>query len=190
MEQARLERQQQREASGASMAPRVSLKPAVKRPKVQTLSDLQDSPAEGLSTATSSSGGMGGFASASAQSRNRSATRFWSGAIKPVANQNVPGAGYSFAAIIDGGEELEMAIVGAFCVDPEWVCSHFNATTPLLLVKPRGGDDKEGPLALVDPAIKPQTYRVIPQMRAVGNPNYACMVSSVLRGVLPLRAQR
>lgn len=179
LERARLERQKEREASGTASAARVG--PAVKRPKVATLSDVQDSSSTGMAAplTTSSSSRVHGFSSLGGGSR--SSSRFYSGAVKRVANIHVPdNDSYSFGEIINGGEELEMAIVGAFCLDPLWVCSHFKAATPLLLVMPRGKGDVEGPLAQVDASIKLNAYRVIPEMRPSGNEQYNCMVSSVV----------
>jgi hypothetical protein len=185
LERERLERQKKREESGSVAATRVVGGPAVKRPKVATLSDVQDNSSSGPATSTSSSSSnrVHGFSSLGGSSGSRSSTRFLSGAIKRVANINVPdNNSYSFEQIINGGEELEMAIVGAYCLNVEWVCSHFKAETPLLLVMPRGQGDNEDTFAGVDEAIKPNTYRVIPETRMSGaQAKYCCMVSSVGR---------
>lgn len=183
MERDRLERQKKREASGTVAPARVVVGPAVKRPKVATLSDVQDNSSSELSTPISSSSGsrVHGFSTLGGGGGSRSSTRFFTGAIKRVANINVPdNDSYSFGEIINGGEELEMAIVGAYCLNVEWVASFFKAETDLLLVMPRGEGDTQGPLAAIDKAIKPNTYRVIPETRASGNQaKYCCMVSLV-----------
>ena len=109
--------------------------------------------------------------------------------MKRVANDNVPdNDSCSFASIINGGEELEMAIVGAYCLDLVWVCSHFQQATELLLVMPRSQGDKEGPLAQISELIKDNTYRVIPAMSGV-NAQYSCMVSRSAIAALDLADQ-
>lgn len=62
-----------------------------------------------------------------------------------------------------------MAVVGAFCLDVEWVASHFDAETPLLLFLPRQRGDTEEAVARISEDIKPHTYRVIPEEKPVGS---------------------
>lgn len=170
----------QREASGTIVQSRVAVGPAVKRPRISTLSDVvqDDSGASSSSGLATSNGRVGGFASSSTNnsSSSGSARKFWDGAVKRVANDNEPdNDSHSFKQIINGGEKLEMAIVGAYCLDVVWVCSHFDPATELLLVMPRSPEDKEGALAQISDVIKPNTYRVIPAMTGI-NSQYSCMV--------------
>lgn len=63
----------------------------------------------------------------------RAAMRFWSGSVVNVSNCKhpddsiSPSPSLSFADVIGPVEELELALVSTFCIDHDWVLSHFVA---------------------------------------------------------------
>ncbi|GAA5918771.1 hypothetical protein JCM6882_006806 [Rhodosporidiobolus microsporus] len=174
LERERLERQRMREASGAApagagAAGRTTSSYGVssnKRARIATLSDLpQDDGAPPPSTSTSSSssapsssssriatlGSLGGsssssISSASSSSSSKAPQRFWQGAIKRVTNAWHPDPdAWSFDDLIGPKSTLDAAVVSAYCLEPEWVVSHFPTETPLLLVM-QGPDGGSGEL--------------------------------------------
>jgi hypothetical protein len=175
MERARLERLKLRELSGdiGSSRARTIVGPAVKRPRVATLADLQMQDEAGSSSTPLKPPNQSRMG-LSVQSRVRPSPgvqRFWDGAIKRVQNSLVPDdEALSFADVLAKDQGLEMAIVGAFVLMPEWVASHFDPETPLLFVMSRSSAEAEltndeivNP-GVLDSSIKPNTFRVVPDV--------------------------
>lgn len=182
MEKARLERLRQREMAGDIGSSRAAAKvgPAVKRPRVATLADLNEDAEEARAGESSmpdklikTNGNMHSFGPSAPPARKRfdSGQRFWNGAVKRVYNQNVlDDDSLTFQDLVAKTEGLEMAIVGAFVLEPEWVARHFDPETPLLLVMSRGKTEQDltneevvNP-GVLDPSIKPNTFRVVPDV--------------------------
>ncbi|KAK4701380.1 hypothetical protein P7C70_g4853, partial [Phenoliferia sp. Uapishka_3] len=170
-EQARLLRQQAREASGTT-APSTSynVTKAATRPTVSTISDLTNLSNPSASTsavATSSTSSVRDLSSSSSATASgpRPTERFWDGAIKRVSNIYVPDtSSFTFDAILGPKEELESAIVCSCYWDLEWSLSHFQKDVPLLLIMPSGkGEGKgKGKLETLSSAIRPNTFKVSP----------------------------
>ncbi|GAA5826158.1 hypothetical protein JCM11251_007186 [Rhodosporidiobolus azoricus] len=179
LERERLARQKAREASGAASpaAGIATARPAStsspwgnKRAKVATLSDLtQDEGAAStkssssapsssrISTSSLLTGSAPSFSSSSSSSHgNKVSQRFWQGAVKRVPNAWHPDPdSWSFDDLIGDKSTLDAAVVSAYCLEPEWVVSHFPDETPLLLVM-QGPDNGRGELGLCK--LKPNSY--------------------------------
>ncbi|BGP45300.1 hypothetical protein JCM10450v2_001118 [Rhodotorula kratochvilovae] len=170
LERERLERQRAREAvPGGSGLQTVKVastsSTTVKRPRIATFADLlaPDNDGASASSAASTSRSNGSTTS----STSKTSDRFWQGAVKRVKNAYVPDTdSYSFADLIGPASSLQAAVVSAYCLEPEWVVSHFDAETPILLVMPRQKGDNAPALAQCD--LKANTFRSIPKMRDVG----------------------
>ncbi|GAA6054986.1 hypothetical protein JCM3770_000479 [Rhodotorula araucariae] len=170
LERERLERQRAREAAPGGpglQTVKVASTGATngKRPRVATFADLlapdDDGPPSSSTASTSRSRGS------PASSTSKTSHRFWQGAVKRVHNAYVPDAdSYSFADLIGPASSLQSAVVSAYCLDPEWVVSHFDELTPLLLVTARQKGDNAPALAQCD--LKANTFRIIPKTRDSG----------------------
>ncbi|SCV72437.1 BQ2448_3974 [Microbotryum intermedium] len=181
MEQERLERQRQRlreadESSGgvaratsySTMATPAPPAPKLSRTTFTTLSDLASEVTNVPSTAMASTSRL----APTGEAARRISTRFWKGAIRRVHNglsqPDTFGESFTFAKLVAADQKLEMAIMGAYCLDVDWVCSHFNAETPVMLFTPRSpGDDPEQGIYKVNDLIKPHTFRVVPKERPI-----------------------
>ncbi|GAA5826140.1 hypothetical protein JCM11251_007178 [Rhodosporidiobolus azoricus] len=104
--------------------------------RISTSSLLTDSAPSFSSSSSSSSHG------------NKSSHQFWQGAVKRVPNAWLPDPdSWSFDDLIGDKSTLDAAVVSAYCLEPEWVASHFPDETPLLLVM-QGPDNGRGELGL------------------------------------------
>lgn len=176
MERARLERLRLRELAGDIGSSRAAARvgPAVKRPRVATLADLQSAEPSATSVYEDNKGSDAFTSTQERSARPRTSDfrqRFWNGAVKRVQNSLVSdNDALSFSDVVAKDQGLEMAIVGAFVLMPEWVASHFDPETPLLLVMSRSPSEDDltneqivNP-GVLDPSIKPNTFRVVPDV--------------------------
>ncbi|GAA6000898.1 hypothetical protein JCM10207_004710 [Rhodosporidiobolus poonsookiae] len=179
MERERLARQRKREENGTA----TTVKPRTtgdsgssKRAKVATLANLaQDnvglSPLPHNGASYSSPGALANLfsniphSSSSSSQSSKLDERFWSGAIKRVACKYHPDpTSFAFGELIGPSSTLQLAIVGAFCLDPAWVVPHFPEDTPLLLLTP--GKPNDPTFSVCD--LKSKTFRAIPDNKING----------------------
>ncbi|GAA5873327.1 hypothetical protein JCM3774_005942 [Rhodotorula dairenensis] len=166
LERARLERQRAREANGTAQpsvinasaaSARASETGPTPRRRVATLADLPSD--DGSSRTRSANSGPGRLSSS-----DKTAQRFWDGAVKRVPNDYVPdNESFTFGDLIGPRQTLETAVVSAFCLDPLWVAAHFPEETPLLLVMPRTAGDNLPDFAPI--GVKRNTFQVVPPTR-------------------------
>ncbi|SCZ92352.1 BZ3500_MvSof-1268-A1-R1_Chr5-2g07801 [Microbotryum saponariae] len=181
-EKARLERQREREkkhhasnghvrAAGPSpIAAPAPPAPKRSRPNVVTFSDLPRNNAPNIpSNATASTSRT---LAPPVEATRKQSTRFWEGAIRRVHNvlaqPDTFGESFTFAQLVAADQKLEMAIVGSYCLELEWVCSHFKAETPVMLFRARHSDDHPSRYQKVDDLIKPQTFLILPERSLPG----------------------
>lgn len=75
----------------------------------------------------------------------------------------------NFAQVLGPTGELAMAVVSAYVLRVDWVLAQFPRDVPVVLLMPRAAGDKAKDVSVLDAAIRPNTFRIIPPERPLGS---------------------